>query len=82
MNATLVTAFWRQRLTSPMRMVIALVFLSFGLMPVLLAGSIAMLGKNTMGVFGFVCAAGLIGQDVSSGVLTLAFGRPLRRGST
>ncbi len=79
MNATLITTFWRQRLNSPMRLMLALVFFGFGLLPVMLTGSIAMLGKNTMGVFAFVFAAGLIGQDVSSGVLTLAFARPLRR---
>ncbi len=79
MIVTLVTTFWRQRLTSPLRLLLALMLFGFGLLPVLLTGSLATLGKTTFGVFGFVFAAGLIGQEVSSGVLTLAFARPLRR---
>lgn len=79
MNLDLMIALGRQRLTSPMRMALALMFMGFGLFPVLLTGSVSMLGKEAMGLFGFVFAAGLIGQEVSSGVLTLAFARPIRR---
>lgn len=79
MNPAIVSAFWRQRLTSPMRVALAALFLGMGLFPVLFTGSIALLGKNSMNVLAFVFAAGLIGQEVSSGVLTLAFARPLRR---
>jgi ABC-type transport system involved in multi-copper enzyme maturation permease subunit len=79
MNTTLVLAYWRQRLTSPMRVVIAFTLLSFGLMAVALSRSVGMLGKEGFAMLAFTVSAGLIGQDVSSGVLTLAFARPVRR---
>lgn len=79
MNLDLMMTLWRQRLTSPMRVLLGLMFMGFGLFPVLLTGSASMLGKNAMSMFGFIFAAGLIGQEVSSGVLTLAFARPIRR---
>lgn len=79
MNLTLILAFWRQRLTSPMRLVIAFTFVAFGLMAVALGRSVQLLGRDGFAMLAFTIAAGLIGQDVSSGVLTLAFARPVRR---
>ncbi len=79
MIGALVVTFARQRLTSPMRLLLALMFFALSMMPVLLTGSLGMLTPKTTNLFAFVFAAGLIGQDVSSGVLTLAFARPLRR---
>ena len=77
--ATLMSAFARQRLASPMRLLLAFTFLCFGVVPVLLSGSLDTLAEMMMRLFGFVFAAGLIGQEVSSGVLTLTFARPVRR---
>lgn len=78
MNPTLIAAFWRQRLTSPIRLVLLGLF--FG-MPVLAAtlarNGLAFLGDSNALVMIF--AAGMIGQDLSSGVLQLLFARPVRR---
>ena len=79
MIGTVALTLARQRLASPMRVLLAAVFFGFGIISVLFGGSLAMLGKSQQGLFGFVMAAGLIGQEVSSGVLTLTFARPLRR---
>lgn len=81
MNAALMLALWRQRLTSPLRMT-----LLGGLAGVPLLGAafmhgagLSMLG-NSQGVV-LVLGAGMIGQDISSGVLQLLFARPVRRTS-
>jgi len=68
-----------QRLTSPMRLVLAAALFGFGVLSVLFTGSLAALVAAPMGAFGYVAAAGLIGQEVSSGVLTMTFARPIRR---
>jgi len=79
MIGPLVLAFARQRLTSPMRLVLAASAFGIGVFTVLFTGSLEALGKSELGLFGLVFAAGLIGQEVSSGVLTLVFARPIRR---
>ncbi len=79
MIGTIAWTLARQRLASPMRVILTAVFFGFGLLSVLFGGNLAMLARSQQGVFGFVMAAGLIGQEVSSGVLTLTFARPLRR---
>jgi ABC-type transport system involved in multi-copper enzyme maturation permease subunit len=71
--------FARQRARSPMRLILSAAVFGFGVLSVLFTGSLGALDKGAMGAFGFIMAAGLIGQEVSSGVLTLAFARPLRR---
>jgi ABC-type transport system involved in multi-copper enzyme maturation permease subunit len=77
-NRALVTALWRQRLTSPMRMLLlfAVFFPPLGLAA--LTGSIAPL-HGLASFFAMVLAAGAIGQDVSAGVLQLTFARPVSR---
>ena len=79
MIRTLVAVLARQRLNSPMRVVMTLFFFGTGLIAVAFTGSLGALSKGQQVVFGYVIAAGLIGQEVSSGVLTLTFARPLRR---
>ena len=79
MRTALWLSLWRQRLTSPVRMVVlaALVF-----MPLLLVAAMPGVGFAPLGdVQGIVLlfAAGLIGQDVSTGVLQLLLARPVRR---
>ena len=78
MNAALISALLRQRLSSPMRLFIlfALFVPSIGLA----------VFTNTFGAvagggywFALVLAAGAIGQDISSGVLHLTFARPVTR---
>lgn len=80
MNRALVVAFVRQRLTSPLRVVLlAFSFLS-PLGMVALSRNLSVLDGSPLW-FAFVLAAGAIGQEVSSGVLTLTFARPVTRSS-
>jgi len=79
MNTTLILATLRQRLTSPIRLgLLALLFF----MPI---GAATLMYQNGLATLGdsygltLVLAAGLIGQDLSSGVLQLLFARPVRR---
>jgi ABC-type transport system involved in multi-copper enzyme maturation permease subunit len=79
MNLTLMLSYWRQRLVSPIR--VALLGALFG-MPLLgvafmHGAGLSVLGDSTGLVLVF--AVGMIGQDVSSGVLQLLFARPVRR---
>ena len=79
MNATLLFAFWRQRLASPIRVVILALMV---LVPPALISAIRGLGLAQLGdaiPLAMVLAVGMIGQDVSSGVLQLIFARPVRR---
>jgi len=78
MNPVLVTSFWRQRLTSPIRVV--LLGLAFGFP--LLGAAFMHAGLSSLGDsvgITLIFAVGMIGQDVSSGVLQLLFARPVRR---
>ena len=81
MNGTLLVALWRQRLTSPLRLT-----LLAGLAGVPLLGAAFMAGAglsllgNSQGLV-LVLGAGMIGQDLSSGVLQLLFARPVTRTS-
>lgn len=80
MNATIVKAFLRQRLTSPIRLLLlAFLFLS----PLAIVAITRQLDPldGVPAMFALVLAAGAIGQEVSSGVLTLTFARPLTRTS-
>jgi ABC-type transport system involved in multi-copper enzyme maturation permease subunit len=78
LNAVLVASFLRQRLGSPMRLLILgfLFFSSF--MIVLVTRQLGTL-EGAPAMFALVLAAGAIGQEVSSGVLTLTFARPVTR---
>jgi ABC-type transport system involved in multi-copper enzyme maturation permease subunit len=78
-NATLIVTLWRQRLTSPVRMAVvgmlsAVPMLGIAFMP---GAGLGLLG-NAQGLV-LALGAGLIGQDVSSGVLQLLCARPVRR---
>jgi len=79
MIGTIARALVVQRLSSPMRLVLGASMFGFGVLSVLFTGSLAALVPGAMGAFGYVAAAGLIGQEVSSGVLTMTFARPIRR---
>ena len=76
--STLVATFLRQRLGSPMRILIALFFFSFPLLFAVFTGNLNVV-QNAAGPFALLLAAGAIGQDVSSGVLQLVFARPVAR---
>ena len=80
MNPTLITTFWRQRLSSPVRLVILFFMMTT---PLLMLTAMPQMGLAALGEalpIGMLFAAGMIGQDVGSGVLQLVFARPVRRG--
>src|SRR5919198_2264006 len=79
MNATLIVASIRQRLSSPIRMALLAALFVFPLLPVAFAPAAGLwfLG-DSLGI-ALVLAAGAIGSDVSAGVLLLLFARPVRR---
>jgi ABC-type transport system involved in multi-copper enzyme maturation permease subunit len=78
-NATLIAALWRQRLTSPIRLVLLGSLMGMPLLAVVFmhGAGLSALGDSQGAVL--VLGAGMIGQDVSSGVLQLLFARPVRR---
>jgi hypothetical protein len=79
-NLAIVTALWRQRLTSPMRLLLLLAtFFPPLALTALMATPAPLHGLASF--FAMVLAAGAIGQDVSSGVLQLTFARPVSRPS-
>jgi hypothetical protein len=78
MNRTLILAFLRQRLTSPMRLGLMVLMTVLPLGMVAIMGSLATLG-GIAGPLAFIFAAGAIGQDVSSGTLQLLLVRPVTR---
>ena len=79
MNPTLVTTLWRQRLTSPVRVAILAALTGMPLLGVAFmpAAGLGLLG-GAQGLI-LTLGAGMIGQDLSSGVLQLLFARPVRR---
>jgi ABC-type transport system involved in multi-copper enzyme maturation permease subunit len=79
MTGTLVTAFLRQRFTSPMRAVLLLVVAGGPLFPVMFAPAtgFSMLGGGSL--LALILGGGMIGQDVSAGTLPLLLARPVSR---
>ena len=78
MNRALMIALLRQRLASPMR----LLLLFFAFFPPIGMATLTMslsVVNSLAYFFALVLAAGAIGQDVSSGVLQLTFARPVTR---
>jgi len=78
-NPTLIATFWRQRLASPVRLVILLFMVST---PLLMVTAMPQMGVSALGEaipIGMLFAVGMIGQDAASGVLQLVFARPVRR---
>lgn len=79
MNLTLVTTLWRQRLSSPVRIAIAGMLTGMPLLGVaFMPGAGLTLLGGSQGLV-LTLGAGMIGQDVSSGVLQLLCARPVRR---
>lgn len=80
MNRELIVALLRQRASSTMRMALLALNFFFPLLIFLFVPGtpIALLGQNAMN-FALILSAGMIGQDVSAGVLQLVFARPVRR---
>jgi ABC-type transport system involved in multi-copper enzyme maturation permease subunit len=79
MNETLITTFWRQRATSVVRMVILFFMVA---LPLVMLAAMPRVGLAALGdalPLAMLFAVGMIGQDLSSGVLQLVFARPVRR---
>ena len=79
MNGALIVTFLRQRLTTPIRLAFLIIA---GFFPLLFIAAAPAMGLAPLGdsfQFSLVFGAGMIGQDVSSGVLQLLFARPVRR---
>jgi ABC-type transport system involved in multi-copper enzyme maturation permease subunit len=78
-NLTLVLASLRQRFTSPIRLVILLLLGWMPMIPLLIAprAGFAVLGDGYF--LALTLAAGMIGQDLSSGTLQLLLARPVTR---
>jgi len=78
-NPTLLVTFWKQRAVSAFRMAFILIAFTFPLLFITaVPSSWEQMLKDASGIT-LVLAAGMIGQDVSSGVLHLLFARPVRR---
>jgi ABC-type Na+ efflux pump permease subunit len=78
-NPTLIGALWRQRLASWFRMLLLTMVMGMPLVTMFFTsgGGLAQLG-NCYGAV-LVLAAGMIGQDLSSGTLQLLLARPVTR---
>ena len=79
MNLVLIITLWRQRLASAVRMAVVAVLCGFPLFAAIFmpGAGLSPLG-NAQGLM-LALGAGMIGQDVSSGVLQLLCARPVRR---
>jgi ABC-type transport system involved in multi-copper enzyme maturation permease subunit len=79
MNLTLVLATLRQRFTSPIRILIVLLFGWMPMIPILLAPRAGFAALGDCYFLALTLAAGMIGQDLSSGTLQLLLARPVTR---
>jgi ABC-type transport system involved in multi-copper enzyme maturation permease subunit len=80
MNPTLLTAFLRQRFTSPMRVGLLLLITVFPIGATAMMRALSPL-SGIASMTALILAAGAIGQDVSSGTLQLLLVRPVSRPS-
>lgn len=79
MNEAIFLATLRQRITSPVRLVLTAMAFFFPLAGVAVMPQVGVVAVQTGVFFAFVLGAGLIGQETSSGVMQLLFTRPVRR---
>ncbi len=78
MNRTLILTLIRNRLSSPVRLAL-LVITTLSLMPVaIFSHQLGPIASSAI-FFGFIIAAGAIGQDIASGTLQLVLARPVSR---
>lgn len=79
MNLTLMSYTLRQRLLQPARLVLLLAAFSFPLMFAMLARGMGLSMLAGGHAFALILGAGLLGSDISAGVLQLLFARPVTR---
>jgi ABC-type transport system involved in multi-copper enzyme maturation permease subunit len=78
-NKTIIVAMIRQRLESPLRMVILFMTMGLPLLTVAFAPGAGLSAVGNCYAAVLVFAAGMIGQDLSSGTLQLLLARPVTR---
>ncbi|TPW04775.1 MAG: hypothetical protein FD129_2853 [bacterium] len=79
MNKTLILAFWKERFTSLVRLALLITTWGFPILLTLFQEPIRVpLASGFFGAF-MVLGAGVIGRDLSSGVLQLILARPVTR---
>jgi len=79
MNPTLILAYLRQRLTSPIRLVFLGTAFFFPLLFIAAAPGMGLSQIHDSLSFALIFGVGMIGLDVSSGVLQLVLARPVTR---
>lgn len=79
MNLTLVLATLRQRFTSPIRLLIVLLFGWMPMIQILMAPRAGFAALGDCYFLALTLGAGMIGQDLSSGTLQLLLARPVTR---
>ena len=79
MNLTLLTAFWRERFTSPVRLLLLFMLWSFSILIAFLKRPAELPAAEWTIWLTLTLGAGIIGRDLSTGVLQLILARPVRR---
>jgi ABC-type transport system involved in multi-copper enzyme maturation permease subunit len=79
MNTTLMSAFWRERFTSPVRLLLLFTFVGFTLIGSLLRRPAQLPGDDSSFWLVLVLGGGVIGRDLSTGTLQLILARPVGR---
>jgi ABC-type transport system involved in multi-copper enzyme maturation permease subunit len=79
MNVTLFVSALRQRFTSRVRLVLVACVFLFPLLALVVIHGLGTQALGTGSIFALILAAGIIGQESSSGVMQLLFARPVRR---
>ena len=79
MNRTILLSTIEQRLKSPVRMALAGALLFLPLLGMWFLPVTGFMGLDNGFKFGLIIGAGIIGQDLSAGVLQLLFARPVTR---
>jgi len=78
-NRTLIVALARHRMSSPIRLALILVLFSFPLLFVTAVPPVGLAAVDNAFLFTLIFGVGMVGQDVSSGVLQLILARPVTR---
>jgi ABC-type transport system involved in multi-copper enzyme maturation permease subunit len=78
-NLTLMSAFWRERFTSPVRLLLLFMFWSTSLLISFVRRPVTLPADDWTIWLTLILGAGVIGRDLSTGVLQLIFARPIQR---
>jgi ABC-type transport system involved in multi-copper enzyme maturation permease subunit len=78
-NITLIRAFWLERFTSPVRLLLVFMTLGLSLLITFFHTPVELPTWEWTMYFTLILGAGIIGRDLSTGVLQLILARPVRR---